>query len=146
MNTKKKNQAQKKSKMKRATQISNQPCRWDTDIERLILYADFMGFKERVINTKPEELKINMLSFREKWDKQMKSLKLDDNLRYSQFSDSILIVANGVDEKMFNRISKAAARLMHVALSEGFALKGVIAQGTFTYDEEHELYYRETSG
>jgi hypothetical protein len=33
---------------------------------------------------------------------------------------------------MFNLISKAAARLMHVALNEGIALKGVIAEGVFT--------------
>ncbi len=113
---------------------------WNEDTERLILYADFMGFKERVINTKHGDLKKKMEEFHDRWERQVKPLIQGDNLRYAQFSDSILIVANGINEKMFNLISKAAARLMHVALSEGIALKGVIAQGVFTYDENKELY------
>lgn len=113
---------------------------WNEDTVRLILYADFMGFKERVINTKHGDLKKKMEEFHDRWERQVKPLIQGDNLRYAQFSDSILIVANGVTEKMFNLISKAAARLMHVALSEGIALKGVIAQGVFTYDESKELY------
>lgn len=113
---------------------------WNADIKRLVLYADFMGFKERVINTKHGDLKKKMEDFHDKWERQMTPLIKSDNLRYAQFSDSILIVANGTNWKMFNLISKAAARLMHVALSEGIALKGVIAQGIFTYDDDKELY------
>ena len=122
------------------TSIPARKISWNDDIERLILYADFMGFKERVINTSHKDLKKKMEDFHDKWERQMKPLIINDNLKYAQFSDSILIVANGVNEKMFNLISKSAARLMHVALSEGIALKGVIAQGVFTYDENKELY------
>lgn len=114
---------------------------WNTDTERLVLYADFMGFKERVIKTPHYELKRQMKDFRRTWERQMTPLIMSDNLRFAQFSDSILIVANGTSWKMFNLITKAAARLMHVALSKGFALKGVLAEGIFTYGEKSELYF-----
>lgn len=114
--------------------------KWGADAERLILFADIMGFKERVINTDHAKLRKDMEMFHDKLARQSSPLKISDKLRYAQFSDSILVVANGTDEAMFNLISKAAARLMHVALSEGIAIKGVIAQGKFTYDAEKELY------
>lgn len=113
---------------------------WNADTERLVLFADIMGFKDRVINKSHEQLKKDMELFHDKLEKQSSPLRMGDLLRYAQFSDSILVVANGTNEAMFNLISKAAARLMHVALSEGIALKGVIAQGRFTYDETKELY------
>ncbi len=129
---------QTKSVVKKLTQQFDG---WNTDTERLVLYADFMGFKERVIKTPHVDLKKQMKEFRETWERRMTPLILSDNLKFAQFSDSILIVANGTSWKMFNLITKAAARLMHVALSKGFALKGVLAEGVFTYDEKNEIYF-----
>ena len=113
---------------------------WNEDTERLVLFADIMGFKERVINKTHDQLKKDMELFHDKLEKQSSPLRMGDQLRYAQFSDSILVVANGTSEAMLNLISKAGARLMHVALSSGIAIKGVIAQGRFTYDETKELY------
>jgi len=113
---------------------------WNQDAERLILFADIMGFKDRVINTSHAQLKKEMESFHDKLDRQSSPLKMSDKLRFAQFSDSILVVANGVNETMFNLISKAATRIMHVAMNEGIAIKSVIAQGKFTYDKSKELY------
>ena len=42
---------------------------------------------------------------------------------------------------MFNLITKAAVCLMQSALSLDFPIKGVLAQGQFTFDEENELYF-----
>ena len=58
-----------------------------------------------------------------------------------QFSDSILLVVNGTNEKMFNIITKAAVCLVQSAMSLGFPIKGVIAQGKFSYDKDNELYF-----
>ena len=113
---------------------------WNQDAERLILFADIMGFKDRVINTSHAQLKKEMESFHDKLDRQSSPLKMSDKLRFAQFSDSILVVANGVNETMFNLISKAATRIMHVAMNEGIAIKSVIAQGKFTYDKSKEHY------
>lgn len=114
---------------------------WNNDSERLILYADIMGFKERVLTTEHNQLKESLLEFKKSFDRKMKPLLTGDYLRYVQFSDSIIIVANGTDSKMFNIITKAAICLMHGAMSHGFPIKGVLSKGHFTFDEENELYF-----
>lgn len=114
---------------------------WSKDTERLILYADFMGFKNRVLSKTHEDLKKELCEFHEKWVKKMEPLKSGGHLQFAQFSDSILIAVNGIDEKKFNLLSKAAICLMHVAMSMQIPIKGVIAQGIFSYDKENELYF-----
>ena len=115
--------------------------KWDDAAERLVLYADIMGFKSRVMDNSHEALRDDISRFRSAWESRMKPFLKADHLRYVQFSDSILIVVNGVDEKMFNLITKAAFCLMHTAISNRFPIKGVISQGTFTYDKTRELYF-----
>lgn len=114
---------------------------WSKDTERLILYADFMGFKNRVLSKTHSELKKDLSEFHEKWVKKMAPLKSGGHLQFVQFSDSILIAVNGIREKQFNLLSKAAICLMHVAMSMQIPIKGVIAQGIFSYDKENELYF-----
>ena len=114
---------------------------WSDDIERLVLYADFMGFKSRIYDKSHNELKTELDVFHNKWTRAISSLLNGDYLRTAQFSDSILIVVNGVDEKMFNLLTKAAIRLMHTAMSMQIPIKGAIAQGEFTYDQEKQLYF-----
>lgn len=115
---------------------------WEKDSERLLLYADIMGFKDRTFRSSHEQLKKDFISFRTKWDRQIKPLfEKKDYLKFVQFSDSFLIVGKGVDAKMFNLITKAAVRLMHVALEMGFPIKGVLSQGHFTFSEDKQLYF-----
>lgn len=114
---------------------------WSDSEERLLLYADIMGFKNRVLTLSHEQLKRQLSSFRSDWQKKMEPFKIKDYLRFVQFSDSILIVVNGTDEKMFNLLTKASVCLMHTALEHGFPLKGVISQGKFSFDSENELYF-----
>lgn len=40
---------------------------WDKDAERLVLYADVMGFKSRVMTRSHEQLKQEFLDFRKAW-------------------------------------------------------------------------------
>lgn len=115
--------------------------KWSKDTERLILYADFMGFKNQVLGKPHEELKKELIDFHNKWVKRTSPLKAGGHLQFVQFSDSILIAVNGIDEKKFNLLSKAAICLMHVAMSMQIPIKGVIAQGMFSYDKENELYF-----
>ena len=96
------NKDTKKGKKSVVKNISPNYSEWDTDTKRLVLYADFMGFKERVIMSTHHDLKKKMKEFRETWEKQMKPLLLNENLKFVQFSDSILIVANGTTSKMFS--------------------------------------------
>ena len=114
---------------------------WEDDVDRLILYADFMGFTARVMSQSHEEMKKQLMDFKEKWTKKMEPLSFGEHLKFAQFSDSILIVANGTNEQKFNLLTKAAISLVHTAMSLRLPIKGVIAQGKFSYDEKNELYF-----
>lgn len=115
--------------------------RWNDDIPRLILYADFMGFKNRVFSSSHEELKCLLVKFNDAWHKKLQPLQMSGDLKFVQFSDSILVVANGTNFKMFNLITKAAISMMHEALKINFGIKGILAQGTFSFDEKSGLYF-----
>lgn len=121
--------------------IDSKSITWEDDADRLILYADIMGFSHRVTRSNHNDLKEELLGFKKSWEAKIKPLQKGDYLRSVQFSDSIIVVVNGVNEKMFNLISKAAICLMQSAISLGFPIKGVIAQGNFTYDKDKELYF-----
>lgn len=114
---------------------------WTSQGERLLLYADVMGFKSRVATRSHENLSAEILDFRAAWDAKTACLKLGDYLKFVQFSDSMLLVVQGVDSKMFNLLTQAAVCLMQTALEKGFPIKGVIAQGKFSFDEEKQLYF-----
>lgn len=128
------------AKLKNAVVEDNQAL-WSVDAERLILYADIMGFKDRVSTTDHEELKSQLLTFIGDFKRKIDPLLSGDYIRCVQFSDSIIIVANGVDSKMFNIITKAGICLMHIAMRHSFPIKGVMAKGVFTYDEDNDLYF-----
>jgi len=114
---------------------------WDQDAERLILYADVMGFKSRVLTRSHEQLKQEFIDFRNAWDSRISPLQLNDFLKFVQFSDSMMIVVKGVDEKMFNLLTKAAVTLMQIAMEKKFPLKGAIAQGKFGFYVDLQLYF-----
>ena len=114
---------------------------WSEDKNRLILYADIMGFKETIFSNSHDDLKKRLLTFRKSFEKKIKPLRTGDYMRFVQFSDSIIIVVNGVDSKMVNLVTKAGIILMHEAMKAEFPIKGVLSQGMFTYDKDNELYF-----
>lgn len=114
---------------------------WNEDGERLLLYADVMGFKSRVATRSHQKLKEEIIRFRADWDARTSCLKLGDYLKFVQFSDSMLLVVQGIDAKMFNLITQAGVCLMQIAMENRFPIKGVLAQGQFTFDEVKQLYF-----
>lgn len=114
---------------------------WKDDAKRLVLYADIMGFSHRVTVSKHKDLKEELQRFKTFWQKRITPLEKSDHIKSVQFSDSILIVANGTNKKMFNLITKAAVCLMQSAIKLNFPIKGVLAQGEFSYDRDNELYF-----
>lgn len=110
------------------------------DKEMYILYADIMGFKDRVMRTKHPVLEKDfeyLITGLADWFSPNKNAQ---TFKVSFFSDSILVVDEDT-EKGFNRISKAAAGLMQVSLKHKFPLKGVLSKGNFTYNEEKQLFF-----
>ena len=64
---------------------------WEDDNDRLILYADIMGFSHRVNSSNHSDLKNDLITFKQTWESRIKPLQAGDHLRSVQFSDSILI-------------------------------------------------------
>lgn len=114
---------------------------WTESAERLILYADIMGFKNRVLTTEHEQLRTLLQEFKEDITKQTSPFQIEDYLRFVQFSDSILAVAQSTDEKMLNLITKFGVRLMQISSEKGFPIKGVLSKGMFTFDAVNQLYF-----
>ena len=54
---------------------------WSESVERLLLYADIMGFKSRVLSTTHENLKDQLSIFRNQWQAKMSPLQIKDYLR-----------------------------------------------------------------
>lgn len=109
--------------------------------EMYVLYADIMGFKERVIRTEHKDLEKELEELKSKLDGKLSPfLKNVKTFKVSFFSDSILIVDENT-KAGFNRISKAAIGLMHVSLENSFALKGAISKGLFSYKEDKQLFF-----
>lgn len=109
--------------------------------EKYVLYADIMGFKERVMRTKHEDLKKELKELRKELDDWLiETLSQEGRSKVSFFSDSILIVEE-ISDLGFERISSAAASLMLLSLKHKFPIKGAIAKGEFTYEEEEQLFF-----
>lgn len=109
--------------------------------EKYVLYADIMGFKERVMRTKHEDLKKELKELRKELDDWLLPyLENVKTFKVSFFSDSILIV-DEISPLGFHRISSAAAGLMLISLMHKFPIKGAIAKGEFTYEEEEQLFF-----
>lgn len=109
--------------------------------EMYVLYADIMGFKERVMRTEHQDLEEELEELKSKLDNWLSPfLEKVETFKVSMFSDSVLIVDENTKEG-FNRISKAGIGLMHVALEASFALKGAISKGLFSYKEEKQLFF-----
>lgn len=115
--------------------------KWKDNVQRLVLYADFMGFKSRVYGSEHSQLKELLDRFNTSWHNKLKSLQNTGNLEFIQFSDSILVVTNEANPEMFELITKAAVSLVHEALKIQFGIKGVIAQGIFSFDKENGIYF-----
>lgn len=109
--------------------------------EKYVLYADIMGFKERVMRTKHTDLKKELKKLRQElYDCLDIPLSLIETFKVSFFSDSILIV-DEISDLGFYFISMAAVALMGISLKHKFPLKGAIAKGEFTYEEKEQLFF-----
>ena len=65
-------------KLKKIHKVKRDYVVWDKDAERLILYADVMGFKSRVMTRTHDVLKEESLDFRKTWGARVKPLQLND--------------------------------------------------------------------
>lgn len=64
----------KQIKEKSALQLRDHQVVWKDDTEKLILYADIMGFKERVMATEHEILRKSILDFKNEFKRKIRHL------------------------------------------------------------------------
>lgn len=108
--------------------------------EMYVLYADIMGFKDRVMRTPHQDLEKEFDALITDLSDWFSPSQKAPTFKVSFFSDSILVV-DANTKNGFNRISQAAAGLMQVSLKHKFPLKGVISKGDFTYNREKQLFF-----
>ena len=114
---------------------------WSKVKKRLVLYLDIMGFKEKVARTHPGILRKELIEFCKKWKARIKPLTNNEHIKYAQFSDSIIVAADGASQKQLNLITRTAIIIMQEALKIGFPMKGALSCGMFSFDEASELYF-----
>lgn len=120
---------------------------WNDGEERLVLYLDIMGFKERVSQTAISTLKEQLLAFKRKGNRLKPLLNnmtggiRRDFLKMAQFSDSIVVISQRSTIDDLNRLTKASVVLMQSAMESGFALRGSIAAGKMVFDDANQLFF-----
>lgn len=113
---------------------------WNTG-DKLLVYFDIMGFRSKMSELSHNKMLNLIENLQEDWGKALSPLKLGNHLKMIQFSDTIIIVTDGVDDQRFRLITLASIRIMQRALQNGFAIKGVMAQGFFSINEDKQIYF-----
>lgn len=111
---------------------------WKTNRNRIILFADIMGFKELVYTKQHSELVLKFRSFINELTMLMEPLETGKHLRLTMFSDSIIIGTDSCTIKNFNIIVKAAALLMNLCYNHSLPINGCISCGSLTFDEQSQ--------
>ena len=63
------------------------------------------------------------------------------DLRMMRLSDSVILVTKGCTNKDLNRLTKAVTRLIQLSFKMKLPIKGAIAKGKLTLDEERQLVF-----
>ena len=111
----------------------------------ILFYADLMGFKARIKEVEHDKLKNELSTLLKKLKKGVSQFLPNPGSRFKTklilFSDTIIFTDDACDEDAFNRVSKAAARIMHICLENAFPLKGVITQGRFYCSDDKDMMF-----
>lgn len=107
---------------------------WDSPKERILLYADIMGFKSLVSSKQHSDLVKQLKYFIQKLTSLMEPLETGEHIRMTMFSDTIIIGADSATIRNFNIIVKATALIMHLCHNYNYAINGCISCGNLTYE------------
>lgn len=112
----------------------------DLSENRLVLFADIMGFKNFIATNNDEVVCKTMVEFSNGVEKKSKPL-VGPKMRMMRFSDSLILITKGATADDLNKLTKAAARLMQYGLKMKLPIKGAIAMGPIYLDEEKQLMF-----
>lgn len=120
--------------MNKQSQLKHLPVDWTSNHDRIILYADIMGFKERLKSTEHSVLVEGLREFIGGLCKSLSPYQTKGHLRMTLFSDLFVIAADRCSPKNFMLIIKTAAALMQECHLKGYPINGCIASGPLTFD------------
>lgn len=107
---------------------------WSANRNRIVLFADIMGFTKMVQANKHSDFLKQFRAFIDQLQSLIMPLQAGNHLRITVFSDTIVIGTDSSTIKNLNLIVKAAAILMHVCHEFKWAINGCIACGNLTFD------------
>lgn len=113
---------------------------WDNSDDRLVFYGDIMGFKNLIATTNHDQMNEIMKKFWDDVDTKASPL-IGKDLRMMRFSDSVILVTSGSTNKDLNKLTKTVTRLMQLSLRMELPIKGAIAKGNLTLDENRQLVF-----
>ncbi len=111
---------------------------WNSNHERIILYADIMGFKQLLRELTHEEIVNKLRLFVDNIRKRMSPYQTAGHLRMTLFSDLVVMAVDSCSTKNFLLIVKAAAELMRECHIHGFPVNGCISCGNLIFDDSIE--------
>lgn len=112
---------------------------WDSDNSRIILYADIMGFKAKLANTRHKDVVKELREFVITVSKHLSPYQTGGHLRMTLFSDLIVIASDSDSLKNFKLIVNAAAALLHECHTFKYPINGCIARGHLAFDEAETM-------
>lgn len=115
--------------------------RWKSESDKIVLYMDIMGFKEKVKRTEFKKLQGEFEKLCKEWKRRTSPLHTGDHIRDIQFSDSIILASDTADDNALNRIVIAGMVIMQEAMKMGFPINGAIAVGKFSFDKENNISF-----
>lgn len=115
--------------------------KWKSESDKIVLYMDIMGFKEKVKKTEFTKIQNEFETLCKSWKRRTSPLHIGDHVRDIQFSDSIILVSDSADDDALNRIVIAGMVIMQEAMKMGFPINGAIAVGKFSFDKENNISF-----
>lgn len=107
---------------------------WEGFHDRIILYADIMGFKATLKSTSHEVIVKKLRNFIRNLSLHLSPYQTGEHLRMTLFSDLVVIAADRCTIPNFMLIISAAAALMRECYLYDFPLNGCITCGPLTFD------------
>lgn len=122
---------------------------WEETSERFIAVIDIMGIKDFILKKDHQSVKKRVEIFHQIILDSIESLKkpeeeeyfIDDILKFTYFSDTILIVSKDDSEFSLQNLLIACQVLLASCMFERAPVKGIISYGTITADFDDSLFF-----
>lgn len=107
------------------------------------MYLDIMGFKDKIKETKFNDLQQQFDTLCNNWKRRVSPMLEGGHMKHFQFSDSIILFTDCSDDKSLNLIARAGIIIMQEAMKLGFPINGALSKGEFSFDEEKQIFFGE---